>query len=167
MSLPTLLEISDELLELERAIDDAGGELTETIDAWLARLGADRDAKIDNYAALIDELEARSHARTMAAKKLELLATADYGKANALRARLKWFFEQHHIRKIETARHRLTLRDNGGVVPIEIDGEVPAEFLKQRITVEPDKSRIRAALEAGQVLPFARFGARGNRLEVK
>jgi hypothetical protein len=46
-------------------------------------------------------------------------------------------------------------------------GDVPADWQRTKTTVEPDRERIRASLEAGEALPFASLGERGRRLAIK
>jgi hypothetical protein len=71
----TLFEISTDLLALYDRIEELGGDVTapdveQAIDAWFERLSHERDEKLDNYAALIRELEARAQARRDEAKRL-------------------------------------------------------------------------------------------------
>lgn len=49
---------------------------------------------------------------------------------------------------------------------VEILGKVPDEFSRVRVCREPDKVRIRAAIEGGEVLDFARLRERRVYLKV-
>lgn len=66
---------------------------------------------------------------------------------------------------VETDKFIFRLCDNGGVQPMEIDGEVPDAY--QKIVMEPDKKKIRAALDAGEELGFAHFKERGKHLRIE
>jgi hypothetical protein len=68
-------------------------------------------------------------------------------------------------RLIETPLFRISIQRNGGKTPIDIHGEVPQEWC--RIRYDADKERIRVALEAGESLPFAVLGERGERLVIR
>ena len=94
-------------------------------------------------------------------------AKTDDARAKWLQDRLYHFFKLHSIGKRQTRRFTVAVSKHGGQLPIEIDlppEELPAEY--QRITVEPDKTRIREAL-GEQPLPWARFGERGEGLRIR
>jgi len=60
------------------------------------------------------------------------------------------------------------LVQNGGKLPLLVDVSVdglPEEYI--RLTKAPALDAIRADLEAGKELPFARFGERGNSIRIK
>lgn len=169
----TLFAISDDLLALDALLEELGGDVTEettaaAIDDWLGTLGAERDQKLDNYAALIREIEARAEARKTEAHRLAELVRIDTNRAAVLKARLKNFFIVHDLKPIETARFKLSLVNNGGVLPLVVD--LPADDLPeafQRVKLEVDNDAIRSALDEGEVLPFARYGERGKSLRIK
>jgi hypothetical protein len=145
----------------------------EELKLWFEELKEERleerDRKLDNYAALIAELNARAEARRHEAKRLTSRAQADESKARSLKSMLQWFFSQHGYSSIETARYRLTLARNGGKAPLCIDEcpleTLPDEFVK--VTREPNTEAIRAALEAGQELEFAWLGERAYSIRIK
>jgi len=170
--MPTLYDISNDLLELESILMEAGGDVTdpeadEVVDRWLEACGA-RDDKIDAYCSLFREFETRAKARETEASRLFDLASADLNAAKRLRERLLYFFELHRISKLETDRFRLTVANNGGALPLFVDGEpeaLPEEY--QRVRIEADKAAIREALEQGAPLDFARLGDRGRHLRIR
>lgn len=65
---------------------------------------------------------------------------------------------------IATDRFIFTLKANGGQQPMEITGDVPDSF--QKVVMEVDKKKIRAALEAGEKLEFAHLEERGHHVVV-
>ena len=67
---------------------------------------------------------------------------------------------------IQTARHRVTLANPGGVRALEITGAVPDEFTTTVTTVVPNKELIRAYLESNQSLPFAMLHSKQKVLKV-
>ncbi len=173
----TLLDISKDLIALQHALDDLEGlpeQQSEELYEWFTELSeekeAERDRKLDNYAALIGELEARADARKLEAKRMSDHARADENRAKSLKSFLQQFFESHAIKSIETDRYRLTLANNGGKLPVIVDEDfsisaIPDEFTK--ISITPDLEAIREALEDGEALEFARFGERGRSLRIK
>lgn len=170
----TLFEIGAELEALDAVMTEAGGELTPELeadfDAYFAALGAERDAKLDNYAAFITELEARTTARNAEAKRLTARAALDARAADALKARLKMFFERIGEKKIETPRYTLTLVNHGGKRPLvlKVDAdELPRRFLK--VKYEADREAIRQGLERGDAIAaeVAELGERGASMRIK
>ncbi|MBD2180493.1 siphovirus Gp157 family protein [Aerosakkonema funiforme] len=169
----TLFGISADLSQLNVLLDELDGDDEESkqlITSWLEELGEERDRKLDNYAALISELEAKAAVRKAEAKRLAELAAADEKRAQMLKERLKWFFEVNNLKTVDTARYKLSMTKHGGKAPLLLDEsvsptELPEKF--QKITVEPDKTAIRAALEAGEELEFAQLGDRGTSIRIR
>src|SRR5262245_61996452 len=115
----TLYEIGADLSALEALLYETGGELgddaaEEAFDKWFSSLGSERDAKLDAYAGLIQEIEARAQSRRFEAKRLAGRAQIDENAAYRLKDRLTRFFIAHQLKTIETPRFRLTLATNGG-----------------------------------------------------
>ena len=163
----TLFEISQDLLDLYDRLEALGGdvsspEVEQEIDAWFERLGYERDVKLDNYAALISELEARAEARKEEALRLRARARRDAEHAAYLKQRLVEFFQQHGLKTVETPRYRLTMQRSGGKPPVILKTDdpeqLPASF--QRVKVSADLAAIREALEQGADLDFAELGER-------
>ncbi len=165
----TLYAIGEDLLALEELLTELGGdvsdaELEAAIDAWFGALGAERDQKLDSYAALIREMEARAAARREEARRLTALAQVDDNAAKRLKARLLWFFQQHRIDEaIDTPRFRLKKCRAGGKLPLVLDPAAQPEDVEERfrqVTFSFDGDAVRAALDAGEELSFARYGER-------
>ena len=173
----TLLDISDDLVALQQtleSLEDAPEEQAAEVAAWFAALDQatreERDRKLDNYCALIAELEARATARKAEAKRLGDRARVDENKAKSLKLRLHEFFECHQLKTVETVRYRLTLATNGGQLPIVLDEnysvtQMPEPFVQ--LSRSPDMEAIRRALQAGETLEFARLGERGKAIRIK
>lgn len=169
----TLFEISDDLIDLaeqlERAIDDAP-EQEALIQEWFDQLEAtkqERDQKLDDYAGLIRELEARASTRRAEAQRLLNRARVDENLSQFLKRNLKLFFEQHQIKTIETRRFRLTLARNGGRPPVNLTippEELPIEY--QAVTVKPNFEALRESLVQGQIIHGASLGARGSQIRI-
>ncbi len=168
----TLFDISEDLLAFYDRIEELGGDITapdveQAIDAWFERLSHERDEKLDNYAALIRELDARAKARRDEAKRLADRARRDEEHAAYLKQRLMLFFQDHHLKTVETRRYRLTLQRSGGKTPVLLKTdpeELPEEY--QRWKVSADLDAIREALEHGADLDFATLGERSSYLRI-
>jgi hypothetical protein len=171
--MPTLIQISRDLIELEEQLEelfDNPEAQDRLIDRWfwLENIEAQRDQKLDNYAALIQELQARADARKAEAQRLQKRSQIDENKVKALKANLQRFFQAHELKTIETDRYRLTLAKNGGKAPMILDENYPTTDIPDRLTSrEPDREAIRKALEKGEVLDFARLGDRSYSMRIK
>lgn len=168
----SLFNISDDLEKLNELLDDCGDDAQqqELINNWLEQLGDERDRKLDNYSALIVEMTTRAAARKAEAQRLMELAASNENRAKLLRDRLKCFFETHNLKTVDTARYRLSLAKNGGKAPLILDASVPATKLPerfQRVSIDPDTTAIREALERGEHLNFAQLGERGTSMRIK
>ena len=167
-----LLDITDDMQALEDLLAEVGGDVTdpkvgETVDAWFAELDANLTGKVDNYAALISTLRARADIRRAEAERLARRAQVDEAAADWLASRLLAALDARGMRKVETDRYAVSVVGNGGKQPLLVDGEIPSEWTKTVTRTEPGRERIRASLEAGQALPFARLGERGKRLSIR
>lgn len=169
----TLWQLGAEMEALAQLADEVseGGEVPEelsyALDKWFAEINDDLESKVDGYAALIQDRLARAEARSKEAKRLQALATADENLATRLKDRLKTFLEFKGIRRIDSARYRVTVATNGGKQPLDI--HEPAEKLPEeytKIEVKPDSEKIRAALEAGKKLGFAVLQPRSTHLRI-
>ena len=168
----TLFEISNDLLSFYDRLETLGGDVTapaveQALDAWFAQLSHDRNEQLDTSAALIRELEARAQARKDEARRLAERAKRDTQHAAYLKQRLLLFFQDHHLKTVETRRYRLTLQRSGGKMPVVLHTDpeqLPTEF--QRWKVSADLDAIRAALEEGTDLDFAELGERSHHLRI-
>jgi len=167
----SLYAISSELELILDAILEGGAdspEAQQALEAHLAGLDAALDDKADDYAGLIRSLELRSAARKTEADRMRSLAKADEALAERLKDRLKEAMETCGRKIIDTARFRLLVAGNGGKQPLEVT--VTAEELGPDYTstfVEVDNTKIRAALEAGKVVPGCTLLPRGTGLRIK
>lgn len=165
----TLREIDADLLALEDLLLELGGDVTDeeanaAIDAWLNETQEAVSKKLNGYASLIKELEGRSQIRDAESERLHRLALLDENAAKRLKERLRWFMENRHLPEVQTALFRLRLTKNGGRQAITLTDTVPNEYMM--VVREVDYTKIRAALEAGQKLPFARLEERGKHVRI-
>ena len=159
--MPTLLELSMDMQRLDHLLAANGGEVTAEVEQALATWASDLDGqfhrKVDGYAAFIRELDHRAEIREGEAERLAKKARADARIASYLRDRLKAVFQDRGIKKLETDRFTVSIANNGGKLPIEVDEtDVPEKYL--RFEPRMDREAIRAELQQGIVLPFARLG---------
>lgn len=170
----TLFDITADLQALDDLLAEAGGDVTDprvdqAVSHWMDELDVDLRTKVDNYAAFIREMEARSAERKAEAQRLQARASADASSATFLKMRLKMALELRGLAKLETARYRVAVSYNGGSLPVLVEAEanIPQEFIREQVIRDIDKDKLRQALESGQAIPGARLGARGTRLSIR
>ena len=173
--MPTLLEITEDMAALDALLTENGGDISDpavmdAVDAWFTENESQLRAKVEGYAAFIQDQRilaegAKQEAQRMADKAKRRTATADF-----LAGRLKGVMERLKINKIETPRFTVAVQGNGGVQPIDVHAPLDAlpDWAKRKIVnIVPDKDAIRARLEAGETLEFAILQPRGTRLAIK
>jgi hypothetical protein len=173
----TLFNITADLDALADMLTEVGGEIGDdeqgaALEAWWQELGEERDKKIDNYCALIEELNQRTTVRASESERLANLAEVDRKAADRLKIRLREFLESQSINKLKTDRFNLTVAKNGGKAPLAIPDEwrnEPATAPEQyhRRVIRLDVDAIRTDLESGRDVPGCRIEERGTHLRIK
>ena len=158
----TLFEIANEIIEfeihLETALKESEGDINDDRVQALMSTFTDNylqdklEEKTDNYCQFIQELYARSEMRRKEGNRLLARAKIDENVASSLKERLILVMNNCQIKKMDTKRFRVSVcsASKGGIF---INDFVPESYMK--ITAEPDKKKIRAAIEAGEEIPFA------------
>jgi hypothetical protein len=162
-----LAQIADAFDRLE-AEEGTDSEVLEAVERYFGDLLELRDEKINRYVAFMREREARAKIRREEAARLAELARVDERKVDRLKSRLLAWMEGSGITKFETAHYKLSVSQNGGVVPltITVDPEdLPKAF--QKVEVKADTDALRKALEAGLDVPGASLGVRGTHLRIR
>ncbi len=185
-----LLEIQADQQAFLDLIDEAGGEITPenevAINAMIEEIKANVAEKADSLCNFLAHLDARE---AMYKERKEIFAKSEQTAKNTskrVRDRFKevgiangWLSCSEPIpgqkkkkpgAKIETTSGWVvSVQNSGGVRALTIDEsykDIPEEYL---IWEEPkiDKAKVRAALEAGQELPFAKLEPQGVTLIIK
>jgi len=177
----TLFDIAADLRDLNEAIaqaEDAPEELKGELDAVFASMAeathAELSQKLDNYARLMTSFQNKAELRraeaavyAKEAARLSGLAAADDSAVRQLKERLQTFMEVTGMDKMESNFHKFSLAKVGGKLPLIVDegAGVPERF--QRVSVDLDKNLVRAALEGGEKLEWARLGDRAKTIRIK
>lgn len=119
--------------------------------AGIVKLRDRLDMEIDACKKQKKEWETAQKVRENRLSRLDELVKATMGQLN--------------VTEIEAGDCLLTLKNNGGVLPLIVDGTVPEKYTK--ITIENDNALIREALNNGVKLDFAHFGERGKSIKIK
>ena len=167
-----LFEISGRFAEIQKQLDFENESMTQTEyrDALVElfdKIEGDLNEKVDAYCAIIKQKEAIGKARTDESVRLDSLGATDFSSAKRMREAIMLVLNALGKTKLETVLHKVSIRNNGGKQPLDIenDSNIPAEWTKVRYEIDRDK--IRTALENGVVLDFAVLSPRGNHLSIK
>lgn len=164
----TLIDHTEEWLRLSNAMNATeDGEVSEEAEALMQEIEKDLASKVDGCVRYMKEMDAR--------QKLCLDMSEEYAKkAYAWESKTKWM--KHRIlcalhrmgtTELATAMHRLKIAANGGVQSIELTADaIPKEYIKVKETSGPDFDKIRADLQAGKQLGFAKLKERGSHLRI-
>ena len=170
----TLYDITNDWAKLDTLLEELDGDISDPrveayVDSMLDQLNTDLEAKVDGYYVYIKELQARADARERESRRLAAKAKRDSDAAIWLTSRLKLAFQLRKIRKLEVEHGTVSLRNNGGQLPVDVFDplkvphdlcrEVPARF-------EPDKDLIREAVAEGRDVPGAKVLPRGTHLRL-
>lgn len=171
----SLYAIGNDYVSLEQLLDDCGGNISDPlVEAEFDRIAGDllneEAAKLDGMIAFIKQLDMEAAACRSEAEEWSLRCDAK----ESLRDRIKRMILDHLIR---TNRDRVQTQDgltvavqkNGGKEPVVVDRDAdtvaPDRFCKTVRVV--DKDAVRAALESGESLFFARLLPRGCHLRIR
>lgn len=180
--MPTLFQIGDDFLalndllaELELTPDPARteGELNPALEALFVEIEGNQGVKLDGYANLIRAVE--GDAAVMEAEEAEYKAKAKArrGRAEFLKKRLHEYLTRTGQTKVQTDKGRvLAIQNNGGHPGVDYALLEQAEFdaLPERfkeVKVSMDTAAVKAALDAGEQLTFAKLKPRGTHLRIK
>ncbi len=167
----SLIQLSDEILQLQQMLDasEHEPETIALIEDYLKSLSSGRDRKLDDYAALVRELEIRAEVRAGEARRLTALVKRDEDTVARLKENLRVVFTLHGWKTVETDRFRLTLAQNGGKQRLVVG--VPPEELEERFRrvetkVVADNDALREALADGEVVEGVRLEERGSTIRI-
>lgn len=170
--MPSLFDIEGDMAALMAMLEDESGvdedgEIHPQLLKWLEESEGQFERKVENYCSLIGELKAVADARKSEANRIRELQALAENKADRMKKTLFEVFKRMKIEKCETTRYKLRVQNAGGYLPLIVDEfqAIPQEF--QKVTVQADRDAIRAALDSGKELPFAKLGERSKVLIIK
>lgn len=160
----TLHEITGQYLELYEMMESADELEMKIIADTLDGMDGELEEKADGYAKIMAELDAEAVKFEKEADRLAARAEQLHNRSKILKGRLKAAMILCDRRKFKTDFYSFAICKNGGVAPMEVDATaVPDDYMKKI----PDTSKIREALNAGEILPFAELKDRGEHLRIK
>lgn len=127
---------------------------------------ADMDLKADSYAKIMKTMDGDIGIIDSEIKRLQERKASLKNRKDWLKTGLEHMMRTTGRTKFKTALFSFNIQKNGGSVPVVLDPDasVPAEWRKPG---DPDTGKIRQFLEAGNTLPFATLGERGESLRIR
>ena len=161
----TLYELTGQYLELLEMLEEDDGTEEQVIRDTLEGIDGELEIKADNYAKIIRELSEEAKKFEAEKKRLEARQTTLENRVKLLKENLFFAMKETGKTKFKTDLFYFGIQKNGGSQPIEIipDVPIPAEYCR----MEPNNTKIRKALEAGEDLPFALLLERGEHLRIR
>lgn len=150
----TLYEIDHAIAEaFEKAIDPETGEIMDA-EAWeqLEALQMDRETKVENVALWVKDLNAEAAAIKAEEEALKKRRQSTENKADSLKRYLSWALAGD---KFKTARVAISYRRSETVELAEgfDPAQLPLEYQRVKVSVDPDKTRLKEALKEGKEIP--------------
>ena len=143
---------------MDRCVDPETGEIDGEVYTELEALQMERERKIENIACWVKNLTSDAAQLKAEAKAMQERAAAAEKKAESLKGYLAAALNGQ---KFETPRCVIGWRKSTAV-QIAPDADLPAEYLRTKTTVEPDKTAIKAALVAGTAIDGCTLETRNN-----
>ncbi len=143
----SLYDITAELRELEEALIESGGEITDEMEERFHALLDMENEKTEGYIAVIQRLTRTAEAVKAEEDRLKKRRRALERSAQSLKDRLCWAMRQRgeEVRETTLGKVRVQQASRRGIV-VDVDAEELPDELK-RVSVSPDKRAIRAYLE--------------------
>lgn len=153
MSGQSLIEMAQVARELSRRLMESGGEITPEMETELSVTGENLPKKVDNYQFVLDEIEI---ARDLWKKRKDECAAQErqYTKAiERIRDRIRVAMAMLETTELVGNYYRFKLSRSKPKLVISDPSLIPQDLMRITQVIEPDKDRIRAALELGQAVP--------------
>ena len=151
-----LFEISGDIEWLiNNAVDPETGEIAEDYIEQLEALEMARDEKVENIGCWIKNLNADAAALKEEAKNMNERAKRAERKADGLKRYLEAAL---HGEKFQSTRCAISWRRSTSVEVDEAElPDLPEQYVRRKVTVEADKTAIKDALKAGEVIEGCRL----------
>lgn len=161
----SLFDLVGEYKELYAMLTESPDD--EVVNDTLEGICGAIEVKSEGYVAILNrldmEIDACRKQKEMWSEKLSVRENA----VKRLKQRLADAMMMLGKDEIQAGDNTIKLQNNGGKLPLvfEEDKTVPESYMK--IILEPDKEKIRKALESGEELDFAHIAPRGKHIKIK
>lgn len=164
-----IYDLTSEYINLLAMAEDPDVDIDELSSA-MDKINGEIGDKADGYAFVVQRINSDIDSISAEIKRLQERKKAFEARAERIKETLMKSMNAIGRKKIQTATHTFTVAKNGGTIPVVISpfataNDVPDEF--RSVKYDFNKDAIREALEAGEILDFAKLGERGESLRIK
>lgn len=149
----TLSEYVLSAADLEAALIESGGEVTEEIEKLLAEWEENFSEKVDGYAFIMEHFKDAADKWKSKASLMLDAAKACKSAEERLKERLKWGMREMDVDEVAGETYRFKLSKLKPKVIIDDSEVVPDEFKEKVIEFKIVKDKISDALKAGKNIP--------------
>ena len=147
-----LIAITQSILAIENEILDNGGELTPELELDLAITEKNLLEKVDSYAYLIDRLEMGVEFFKAKQDEANKLKKSYEITIERLKERLNYSMEELNTNELKGSEYCFKqVRSKSKVEIIDADS-LPMEYIREKLSYEPDKDKIFKDLEKGKII---------------
>jgi len=150
----SLYDLTAHFSHLMGLVSAAYGEITPEVEAELAKFDSAIAEKIDDYKFVMNKLEFESQFWTEEAKARQKIAKACDLIQQKMKERLIAAMQTMGMDEIQGDAYRAKLTPTKGRLVIDV-AKLPDDFKTPVVTMEPEKEKIRIALENFEEVPGA------------
>jgi len=146
----SLYDITDAIIDLERAADAGDEGVEETLGEYLGEL---LPAKVENYAKFMRELQLQAEAFKAEEKRIKERRQAMESVRTRMSQALQNSMERLECHELLAGTFKVKLCESPAAVDVVDDGLIPGEY--QVVTMKLDKAAMKADLKNGKKVPGA------------
>ena len=174
MSAPTIYTLAQgwaDLTALLERIDEEGldDDSSVMVGTWLASLEGETTKKLEGVGQYLRMQELDRAACDAEVERLRIRSLGIGRRVKRLKDAVLMLLDVASLKRVETPTFTFVAAKNGGKAPLVVDDVDPAavdpDLVEVRATI--NHAAVRARLEAGQTLDWARLAPRGTHLQVK
>lgn len=155
-TLSELMVISN---EIDRALEQSGGEMTPELEQMLDISQALTADKVDQYDFVLKNLEAQAQFLKERAAEYQAAAKARSNAVEHIKERIKYLMVTHGKTELQGQYVRMQVSPCSPSLVIENEDLIPDEFIKTVTTSKIDNQAIKAALQNGTPVEGAKLKA--------
>jgi len=145
----SLIQITNEFLELDRLLIESGGELNEEVENALALNQKDLQVKVDKYKLYIDHLKQRAEYFKELENEAREARKVFENSSDSLKDRIKYMMNMLNVNEIDGETFRFKLIEGKDKVVVGDQAMIPEEYLIPVTSYNLDKEKILQDLQSG------------------
>lgn len=152
--MPNFEDIQEEIAAmLDIPDEELTDEQRQAMEDYLDELGVTEAAKVDGFAQFIRLESAGAEAMKEESKRLAAKAKTKENRIAYLKSRYMGAMQEHGLKKISGSSYTLSVRASESVAVTAMVDRLPPEYVREKVSREPDKTAIKTDLKAGKTIP--------------